>query len=219
MTTDRTPRPRSAASTPHVPLLRLRLKKGQVEVVRLLSESYKGLLTHFVDKRSEYCPGPDTCRLHKLKAVWKGYCSVEAYDQAANLWIPWVLEITESLDQDFWGIFRRGQVWELRHEIKKREGGGPRVFGTRWEDCDPYTLPEPYDMRPVLIATYHTEDVRLTLDNPMPRRPMLQPSRAAPPKRLAADAEGPKEIDPEILEQLRQRARRAAEPHANGRDK
>lgn len=179
-------RPRAAPDPSRTPLLRLRLKKGDVHTIRILSESYKGCLTHWAKGVSEYCPGKDFCTLHGLKAVWKGYCSVEVWNQAANLWIPFILEITESLDQDFWGVFARGQVWEIRYGKKREDSKGFAVTGTFWEQCNPTDFPEAYDMTPVVVSTYHRMDVKLNLDNPMPRRLIVKPSVGNPPTRPGA---------------------------------
>jgi len=187
---DRGPRRATGAEEPRTVLRRLRLKPGQNFIVRVLSHSYKGCLTHWVKGNGEYCPGPEDCRWHAVPTIWKGYVVCESWDQAATLWIPHVLEITECLEQDFRGVYRRGQVWNLTYKTKKQTGGAAALIGELWEQLDPYTLPEPYDMRPVLALTYHRQDVRLTLDNPMPKRLTVTASKGRPPIRPQEKFEG-----------------------------
>jgi len=194
-------------SEPEIVLRMLRLDKGQQATVRILSNNYKGCLTHWYKGRSHYCPGAEVCDLHKIEPVWKGYCCCEQWVQAASLWEPWVLEITESLDQDFWGRFAAGQVWHLqRTPGKKKDGKGP-VVGKLWEERDPTTFPPPFDMRPVLLAVYHVKDVRLDQDNPMPRRMTLKPSADAAPRDPARQAEKTAPPSAEAIKALRDRIR------------
>lgn len=167
----------------------LRVAFGTSEVIRVLSESYRGCFVHYARGRSQYCTGdPDTCEFHKIEKIWKGYTSVEVWSQAEQAWLPKVLEISECLDQDFRGRCLRGTVWELTHlkkesKKKKSEPKSGKVVGKLWDQLDPATLPMPYPMSAVLDNLFHFIGVRLDEDNPLPPRLLVEPSKAAPPRR------------------------------------
>jgi hypothetical protein len=214
---DRQPSGNGRAPTPHSVMRMLRLHVGDTEVVRILSHSYKGCLTHWYKGRGRYCPGNDTCKYHDIEAVWKGYCSAEHWDQAAQLWMPVVLEISESLDQDFWGEFARGQVWQLSYPAPQKKGKASGIRGQLWEVRPEHTFPEPYDLRPVLLSVYHVTEIKLNLANPLPRRLKVQPSQDVGPRNLVSAEQTPKPTAADI-ERFRQ-ARAAREPGANGAGK
>lgn len=185
---DQRPRGTSRPATPETPLETLRIKLGKTEVVRTLSGSYRGLMTHWWHGRSRYCPQDDTCEHHDQEAVWKGYCCVEQWVQAGQMWVPKVLEITESLDQDFHGRFRRAQVWEITHlktSDKKKSG---KFQGKLWQQLEEAHVPLPYNMQAVLDNLYHFIGVRLDTDNPLPRRVMVHPSKGDPPRKPGEEA-------------------------------
>lgn len=182
---------------------RLRLGKNTVHTVRTLSESYKGLQIHWIKGASVWCQGKDVCRHHHEKLIWKGYCCVEDWNQAGNLWVPRVLEITESLDQDFRGVFRRGQIWELRYGKKRHDSKALGITGVLWEQVEDPHWPEPYDMQPVLDSTYGVIGVRLTQDNPMPPRLMVTASKGSPPIRPVEPAPPTERLSKEDMEKFR----------------
>ena len=45
--------------------------KGTEAYFRLLSPNYGGLLTHYRNKQSHYCPGPDCPRGEHKDPIWK----------------------------------------------------------------------------------------------------------------------------------------------------
>lgn len=196
------PRSNLATGEPAFRVEVLRLKHGTREVIRTLANTYKGLFVHHVRNFSEYCPGSEECRNHLLKAVWKGYTPVERWSQLATLWEPFVLEITESLDQNFFGRFAAGQVWEIKKGPKTKKLANPPLVGEFWEQLDHHTLPAPFSIAPPLLAMYHVRELRLEHDNPQPRRLFLPPSRAAAPKKPA------EVLNVQTAEQLRQTVNR-----------
>ena len=92
-----------------------RIDGNTSQFVRMLSTDYKGLFTHYYQKRSHYCVG-ETCRIptHASDRVWKGYVPAELLLQGKRpVWVPICLEISENLELDFRGVYERGQLWEL----------------------------------------------------------------------------------------------------------
>lgn len=184
------PNPSALANgQPAIQVKVLRLKPGEKQIIRTLANLYKGLFVHFVKGTGEYCPGREECRLHGIKAVWKGYTPVETWSSMATLWEPAVLEITESLDQDFYKKFAVGQVWQIAKGPKQSKSDQPPVKGIFWEQLDHHVLPAAFDMNPPLLAMYHVDRIELIHDNPMPRRLFIAPSHGAPPKDRVAEQE------------------------------
>lgn len=216
---DREPRPRSGSGGDSVALEMLRVPLGASFIVRLLSESYKGFMTHYKG-RGQYCPGDDTCELHHMDATWKGYCCAERWSQIEQGWIAVVLEISESLDQDFWGRFMRGGVWEITHkpkpgQVKKTTSRGGKVVGTEWDPIPAHLLPQPYSMKSVLENVYHRQGIRLHMDNPLPRRVMVVPTRGAPPRRSDLSPASDAPVTPEQYRRLRSGAAGLVSPVPN----
>jgi len=83
-------------------------------VVRFLGP-VMGLETHWKSSRTIPCPGVDTCppALHRLGTIWRGYSAAESWDDAAHVWRPSVLEVTECLEETLRGRDLRGEVWAL----------------------------------------------------------------------------------------------------------
>jgi hypothetical protein len=163
------------------PLRVLRVDPGQVIHLRTLSGDYGGLLTHFLRGRSHYCPGEECFPSnHKSETYWKGYAPVEAWDRAASLWIPWVLEITERLELDLRGSFCRAQTWKVSRLPQTGKAKTP-VIAELIEENRPDSVPPAFDVVPVLLTLYHVARIRLDVKNPLPPRTLLPPSQGAPP--------------------------------------
>lgn len=184
---DRTPRgasPRPAIS--HVVSV-FRVEEGCEALVRMLSSSICGLMYHFPSKKvgSKYC-NPEGCSpiYHKLPRFWKGFCAAEWFDRSQNAWIPDVLEISESLELDFRGVYKRGQVWRITRAKKDKEKHSP-TRGVLEGMLDPTQVAASFDYRPVLLRLFHEERIALDVPNPMPPRLILEVTSNAEVARVA----------------------------------
>lgn len=163
-----------------------RVKPNQRFTIRTLSHRIDGLITHYFKPpksqgESKYCPGEEQgCAYHKLPKLWKGYAAVEVWDSHSGLWFPTVLEITEHLELDFRGVWKRGQQWVLSRAAEVKEKRTPVVAGLLGEDTDP-KLPRAFDYLPVLQTVYHCPAIQLGCANPLPARVVLKASTGAPP--------------------------------------
>lgn len=200
-----------------------RVEPGQNVFIRVLSESYCGLLTHFSKGRSVYCKGSECpATVHNVDPTWKGYAAVEIHRPGTQVWVPWVLEITEHLELDMRGIFARGQVWELWAE-KQTDKRRPPVQGKLAERRDPLRFPAAFDIVPVIQCLYHNTRLDLQKKNPLPPRVIvsestddapviLQGPRLKTPEEIAAN----KQADMDALEVLMGRKKTPTD-RANGK--
>jgi hypothetical protein len=196
---------------PLYPVEVLRLAEGGGIYFRPLCQSYKGLYTHWIKGRSELCDGSKCgadCK--KFRKVWKGYAAIDYWLESKKLWIAAVLEITEAMDLDLKELWKRGQVWLLRrgHRVK---GKHPPRSATLIEEVELSTLPHEFDIIPCLKNLYHSFEIDLSHDNPMPRKTLLPPEQGAAPGAKAREMQR-KEQTPEersetrkILEDFRKR--------------
>ena len=165
----------------------LRIGAGESVILRMLSPSYKGLFTHYIKRRSQYCEGKEcACGNQRVPRVWKGYLAAEEYVQKQNLWLPRILEITEYLELDFRGRYKRGQVWQVKRLAEKKGETNP-VTGVLQEERDEKTFPAPHIIIDGLRHLYHDSGLHLLYDNPLPSRTYVQPSKGDPPKSLCAE--------------------------------
>lgn len=155
----------------------LRVEPGQALTVRFLSDTYGGLLTHWIRGRSVYCPGRDECPAvnHRLTTYWKGYLSTELWSQNHKLWFPNILELTEHSELDIRKVCKRGQVWLLSRSAQKNNQRTP-VTATFLELRDPAKWPAAHDYRPILHSLYHADGIKANVPNPMPAKITVQPS-------------------------------------------
>jgi hypothetical protein len=193
--------------TPRVGVLRIfRVEEGTTVHARVLSEGYRGIFTHYARGRSVYCQG-DKCEatLHKLDRVWKGYAAVELWNVATKKWNPVVLEISEALELDLRGFWKRGQVWEFYRDLPTKKKSMP-IMGKLLEERDPLAMPPEFDFKPVLLHLYHVQSIRLDCLNPMPPRVMVTESDGAGPTILdpIRDAQTAA-VDPEKEAEFRKR--------------
>lgn len=179
-----------------------RVSEGSEWFIRTLAHSYGGLFTHWFQGASRYCQEEDCpAHLHKLDKQWKGYTPVEVWDLALKLWIPSVLEITERLELDFRLHFQRAQVWRLTRNKDYQKKRQP-VFGKLIDQLDEMTLPEPFEILPVLQTTFHRQWFNLNQQNPLPLPPKLAASPGLPP-RVLLNSESEKPLSSaEIRERL-----------------
>ena len=172
-----------------------RIETTAGQFIRMLSPDYKGIFTHFYQKRSHYCTG-ETCRIatHASDRTWKGYAAAELLIRAPKpVWVPICLEITEYLELDFRGIYQRGQLWEL---YKQDDGKGKKaaITGRLHPDPAPESLRKPFDIIPCLRALYHRDVVELKHASPLPPRVYLEEVEGELPAVLRQPAQG-EEID------------------------
>lgn len=170
-----------------LPIQIFRVDPGAAHFLRMLSEDYRGLFTHYKPgKGSVICLGDKTCEttLHKLDRLWKGYACAEVWGEKTQKWWPTVLEISESLELDFRGLFKRGQMWEIwrDHPIKRKPS---KITGKLHEQLDPASLSPAFDLFPILRGLYHVNQVVLDARNPLPDRVMGEARDGPPPAILA----------------------------------
>ncbi len=171
-----------ATPSPEQTALRvLRVSAGGVLVVKAVSPSIGGLFTHFKSNRAHYCRGADCdAALHKIPRVWRGYAAVESWDEHQKRWFPFCLEVTETCELDFRGLWERGQIWELERlpDPPKRKSPTTAKFLERVELA---AVRPVFEIKPTLQRLYHVESIDLSAKNPMPARTMLEPTDGAPP--------------------------------------
>lgn len=182
-----------------------RVKEGTTVHARTLSDGYSGLFTHYVRGRSVYCQG-EKCEatVHRTDKVWKGYAAVELWNVATKKWTPAVLEITEALELDLRGLWKRGQVWEFYRDTPIQKKKMP-IMGKLLEERDPASLPPAFDFRSVLLHLYHVEAVHLGVLNPMPPRVILADSEGDGPAILEEAPKGEQSYDPEQIAAFRKK--------------
>jgi hypothetical protein len=165
---------RESAGPPPFAFRVWRVQANEEHYVRTLSETVRGLLTHWDKKRSWYCRGEDCAHpRHRQGSVWKGYAAVEVWDGCNKVWSPVVWELTEAAEVDVRGVFARGQVWKLTREAESDSKKKP-VRAKLHDQLEVSTLrPEP-EVLPVLRALYHVADLVANVRNPMPDRVMVE---------------------------------------------
>lgn len=163
-------------------LLCYRVAPGQPQQLRLLAPRLLGLVVHWYQGSSKPCHG-ENCpsARHTAPWTWRGYSAAYLWDQAAALWFPWVLEITENCEQDMRGVYTPGQVWEL----SRAEKHGP-ITARLLEPPPDNGAPAPFDVLNVLVRMYHDEAISLDRPNPLPARAQAQAFAAPPPVDPAA---------------------------------
>jgi hypothetical protein len=203
-----------------LPTHRLRVFRvcpGVQVIARTLSPSYKGCFTHWSRKKSILCLGSECNPAdHKTQKLWKGYALVELYDQVAAHWLPTVLEISEHLELDLRGKYKRGQVWEFSREKEQGKKVTP-VMGRLLEQRDPDTFPREFSFVSVLQHLYHAETIDLSCHNPLPDRILVTHSEGAPPPQPSGESPGNLLTPQEIREALK-RARVNGVFNGNGSD-
>jgi hypothetical protein len=204
--------PISADQGERFPLRVLRLDPGEKLTVVFRTARVTGLFTHFTKGRSRYCD-PACCAwgCPKAERCWKGYDLVDAHDVRKNIWVPWVLEITEHLELDLRGLYSRGQVWELSCGEQSKEHRSPvtgKFLGVA--SADQVGPPMPFES--TLRSLYHVERIALDERNPMPDR-ILVVARKGPLKlekpKLAEPSEETKPYVP-LTERYRQQTHNGA---------
>lgn len=225
---------RAGGQSPHVPpvdLVVFRVEKSETHQIRTLAGTgpeaelpLLGYFTHWRHGATRVCVGLTDCEpaLHRIDPIWYGYLAVERWMDSTNVWIPCVLQVTESLELDFRGRLKRGQYWELGMGSQKKKGNPTRgqLLGT----CQDEELPNPFDLLPILRALFHCPGLQPPrIPNPTPGRVALMPSQGAPPPgskaierqanlRIPVDSQG---VRPNFTE-MRKAHEEAKKPSANG---
>lgn len=157
----------------------LSIKAYQNAVVRFLGD-YRGTLIHWDGKRSHHCVGQPECprSLHEKRTLWKGYAPVELWDKAQELWLPFVLELTENLEEQLRGQPLRGQCYLLiRAEKKDKTGAVGAVYCQTFEN-----VPRAFPIEPVLLRCFRVETLCLDVPNTLPQRVSASPSTGDAPQ-------------------------------------
>lgn len=179
---------RSDGSTPPVRVQITRVRSGSTLHVRSLSETYSGMLTHYLDPSQYHDPDGKCQFCHTRSRIqWKGYFAAEVWDQSRQLWFPTVFELTESSELDVRGIFARAQVWEFTRLPDTKKGKRDKRYptiGSLQETLDASKLAPSFDVLPVLRTIFHAPDLELGIENPTPERVFLNPSADAPPVKV-----------------------------------
>lgn len=167
----------------------LSIEVGTDYHVRLLSEAYGGLFTHYA-RKSFLCTGEKDCpsHIHKYEKIWKGYAAVDIWLKERKVWLPFVLEISEHLELDFRGLWKRGQVWEIWRDHPVAKKPSP-VQAKLQEEREPDRVPKAFDFVSVLKTRYHTSYIDLTAKNPLPPRVFVEESAGDGPAVLATKDE------------------------------
>lgn len=176
--------PEASGPTPaQTPPVRVRLKRigdGETLTVRFLDQKSRGMMTHYVATGSLHCPIEDCTKCKSMqRQTWKGYIAAQVLQPAVRLWMAFVFEVTEGLDQRLRHEDLKGQVWEIHRE--PREGKKPReVEGKKLYSEPIENLPLSFDVRPVLISVYGVRNLRLDVACPTPDRLYISPEDLGP---------------------------------------
>jgi hypothetical protein len=175
--------PANQPAAPGQYALRLvRVKEGQTCTFRMLSERYGGIVTHYYQKRSRYCPGKESCQpaIHRLQPQYRGYCAAEMWHSGTGLWFPCALELSEHAELDVRGRYARGTIWTFSRAQDVDEKPQPIVAHLDGV-ANLAELPNPFDYRDVIKNIYHVGDMRFDALNPLPPRILASPSAGSPP--------------------------------------
>lgn len=177
----------------------------------MLSPEIQGMMTHWIGSksagRSQHCQGDGNCpdAWHKGDCIWKGYVASYVFDESKLMWFPFVLEITEHLELDLRGQYRRGQIWA----IAKKPNGKKKVAalcGQLLETVDQVKVPPTFDILAVLKWTYHVQNLCLGAVSRMPAKIIVAPEVGYIPQSIQPS-------EAELLERqaVEEHARRALE--------
>jgi len=168
------------------PLLRpvriLSVPNGFPLSIRFLGP-YLGLTTHWHSGRTHPCLGSERCipTIHRSRTVWKAYAPVESWEIVTELWIPAVLEITESLESHLTGRRLRGETWILSRSASKKVGS---VIGVYTETVPEKDLRPAFSIVSILERFYHQKDLQLGTPNPIPPQVFLNAQEGPGPAGL-----------------------------------
>jgi hypothetical protein len=198
----------SAAVRPHnIPLEVFRVPAGDPSVVRMLSNAYRGVFTHWVGK-SQVCPGLKcTCQYAKKQRVWKGFACAERWVEKPGYWVQCAFELTEACENSMRNGFGRGTVWQCRRVIEEGRSH-EKVIGILLETIPSDKLPSEFDLEQAMRRLFHIVTVPPHVPNPSAPKALAQISDDYIPPHLREKLEQrqatPDEVR-ELTEGLRKR--------------
>jgi hypothetical protein len=162
------------------------------EIVRILAcprDFIGGLFVHYRGKTSKYCHSRCPPDLHKIPRQWYGYLAAERYHQPDRVWYPIVLEVTENAEMEMRGVAARGQVWVFSRGPRVDHKHAP-VVAVLTEQLDTSILPPAFNVLPVLHRRYRSDEIDLSVRNPMPSKVTMPVSQGPVPEVLRGLADG-----------------------------
>jgi len=198
----------SAGRSPNPAMIPLRVERvdpGASKDVWITGITMHGIMTRFQNGRSVYVHPEDHETVVVGKPiVWKGFLSACVYDRNLKQWVPVCLEISERLELDLRGRWKRGQIWRLSRaklEGKKKPPTRGALIETR-EDRD---TPHPLDLRHKIEDIFRVKGMHLTTDNPLPDHVIVVPVNAPPAGQQAIPADPASRIDPALVAEQRKK--------------
>jgi hypothetical protein len=170
-----------------------------------------GLMTHRHGGQPFPCLGESRCptSIHRTRTLWKGYAPGEMWEKHTELWIPCVIECTENMDDQLQGRKVRGEIWSFWREGGKKEGA---VLGAYSQTLPEEDQREWFSIVPILERLYHHCGLILGVENPVPRKTLLE-ARGGVQPRLVRELTTPLPVEvpatPEQMADLREQMRKA----------
>lgn len=166
-------RERQGSSSSSSPVEVLSVPVNVPVTVRFLGPIY-GLDTHWRNGRTVPCDGDGDCpsSIHRTTLIWKGYAAVQAWEPGGRVWRPYVLEVTEALEEILRQRELRGEVWTLSR--KQDRGKTDPVRGVFNEKLPEGKFSKEFDITPVLQRLFHRIKLNLGKCNPLPPKVMLE---------------------------------------------
>jgi hypothetical protein len=166
-----------------------------------LAGPIRGVMMHWHGGGSYPCRPDDTCpaSIHRSGSTWKGYTPCRQWDHSLGAWVPWALEVTESLELVMRGQDLRGQVWRLARAKRKRKRGQPgaTVQGQLEEVRTDPALLVTFDVRLVVERRYHCPPLVWDVPNPLQPKLTVEQVSAPPPSSVPLiDPYQPAPVDP-----------------------
>jgi len=172
----------------------LRLKPGQAALCLALSDTIRGLATHWVAPRTEACLRGSCAHCRRgVKLDWRGYFAALCWDEQLRQWLPFAVEVTARTEMLMRPQYRRGTLWHLHRPHKIRDREPPTVATLRGSHLV-VPLPEPFDFGPALAALYGDIGAVADTENPMPPRVFVETTNLPAPTSESAERAGPAEV-------------------------
>lgn len=153
-------------------------------VLAVFAGPLRGVIMHWTRGGSVPClPEPDCpAAIHRSGSTWKGYAPVRMWDHSLGVWMPFVLEVTEALEEVLRGRDLRGEVWRLSR-CRKKKGSGA-VQGVLEELRTDVQLLTPFDVRVVVQRRFHCGPLVWDVPNPIVPKLKVEAASAPPPSCL-----------------------------------
>jgi hypothetical protein len=163
-----------------VPLRVLRVSPAQ-PLYAVFLYGLRGLYIHYKKSGSALCwRGQGECALcAKSAAQYRAYAPIVAWDQPAQLWHPWVVELTGTVEEKLRGRSLRGEQWMLWRQSTGRK---QITFGCKYLDRWPEEeTPQAFGIEGCLQRLYHVADLPKWSDNGVSPIVYVQKTEAKPP--------------------------------------